>query len=101
MKQQIIFLAIVFLVVACSKTYDLPPIVESSGWKTKTIEPYPQSLEGHPDSGFYYLTNGAYLGTGLPYDLMKKRIERLEARGLNQTLLRKRWRRIKFAPPHL
>ena len=76
MKQQLIFLAIVFLVVACSKTYDLPPIVEGSGWKTKIIEPYPQSLEGHPDSGFYYLTNGAYLGTGLPYDLMKKRIER-------------------------
>ena len=76
MKQQLIFFFIVVLVVACSKTYDLPPIVESAGWKSKTIEPYPQSTAGHPDSGFYYLTHGAYLGTGLPYDLMKKRIER-------------------------
>ena len=76
MKQQLIFLFIAIVVVACSKTYDLPPTPESSGWKTKIIEPYPQSLEGHPDSGFYYLTHGAYLGTGLPYDLMKKRIER-------------------------
>ncbi len=80
MKKQLIFLVIATLVVACSRTYDIPPTVESPEWTYKTIEAYPQLTAGDPDSGFYYLTAGAYLGTGLPYDLLKKQIERNEER---------------------
>ena len=78
--KKLVFFAIVVIVVACSKTYDIPPVAESSGWTSKTIDPYPQSIGGDPDSGFYHLINGAYIGTGLPYDLLKKRIERNKER---------------------
>ena len=77
MKKQILLLGLFFsLLIACQRAYDLPPVVESSGWKTKIIEPYPQTTGGDADSGFYYLTHGAYLGSGIPYDMMKKRVER-------------------------
>lgn len=74
--QYLLFLFLIFLLVACSKVYDLPPIVENAEWRTKTIDPFPQAVNGNPDSGFYFLVNGTYLGSGLPYDLMKKRVER-------------------------
>ncbi|MEL6833026.1 MAG: hypothetical protein AAFY48_14920 [Bacteroidota bacterium] len=63
------------LIVACGTTFDLPSKAETADWKTKTIDPTPQLLEGNPDSGFYYLVRGAYLGTGLPYAVMQKRVE--------------------------
>jgi mono/diheme cytochrome c family protein len=71
----IIFFLLAFI-FACGTVYDLPPDVATVSWNSKTIPPYPQSLEGQADSGFYYLTNGAYLGSGLPYDLLKKTIEK-------------------------
>ena len=72
----VILLAGLGLIVACGTTYDLPSTVQSEDWKTKTIASTPQLLEGNPDSGFYYLVRGAYLGTGLPYDIMKSRVEK-------------------------
>lgn len=68
------FLLIIGISMSCNKTYDLPPIVSNDEWKTKKIPAYPQSNTGIPDSGFYYLTEGAYLGSGIPYELMKKRV---------------------------
>lgn len=73
---QATLLILLFLVLACSTVYDLPETVHSIDWKSKDIEAWPQLLQGNPDSGFYYLTQGAYLGTGLPYDLMKNRVEK-------------------------
>jgi mono/diheme cytochrome c family protein len=77
MRKKIIYgLFLTGLLWTCKTTYDLPPKLISIEWRTKNIPAYPQSTGGDPDSGFYYLTEGAYLGTGLPYDLLKKRIER-------------------------
>ena len=72
------FLALFFLslVWACGRMYDLPPTLAPATWTTKTIDPYPQSLTGLPDSGFYYLTGGTYLGTGIPYDLLRNKVEK-------------------------
>lgn len=71
------FLFFLGLFLACKSVYDLPETrVDHAAWKTQVLSPTPQILTGNPDSGFYYLTQGAYLGTGLPYDLLKKRIER-------------------------
>lgn len=72
----LLFASFFALFFACQKKYDLPSIAKNTDWKSKTISPYPQDLTGNPDSGFYFLTNGAYLGSGIPYDLMKKRVER-------------------------
>lgn len=77
MRKKIIFgIFVLGLLWSCKTVYDLPPKLSSNEWRTKKIPAYPQSSGGDPDSGFYYLTEGAYLGTGLPYDLLKKRIER-------------------------
>lgn len=63
--------------VACHRSYDLPPELSATDWKSIEIPPYPQLSGGDPDSGFYYLTEGAYLGSGLPYASFKKRMERV------------------------
>lgn len=69
--------ALLCLIFACQRLYDLPTVSATTNeWKTKTMEPYPQLLTGNPDSGFYYLTQGAYLGTGLPYEVLAKQIEK-------------------------
>lgn len=72
----IVLFPVLILVVACGTLYDLPETAQAPDWKTKNIDPWPQAMEGNPDSGFYYLVKGAYLGTGLPYDLMKARVEK-------------------------
>ena len=75
------------LLVACSRNYDLPPTIESVDFKSKKIPPYPQLTDGDPELGFYYLTEGAYLGTGLPYEMMRKRLERDSEKLVRQTKL--------------
>ncbi|MEL7221794.1 MAG: cytochrome c [Bacteroidota bacterium] len=71
-----ITLILLAIILACCTVYDLPPELTVDDWRSKTIPSYPQLLEGQVDSGFYYLVNGAYLGTGLPYDLLQKYIEK-------------------------
>ncbi|MEM6964823.1 MAG: hypothetical protein AAF573_08670 [Bacteroidota bacterium] len=83
--QLLLFALLVMMVWACSKTYDVPPIVSNTEWKSKKIDPYPQLLAGDPDSGFYYLINGTYLGTGLPYDMIKRRVERNKERFIRKS----------------
>lgn len=68
--------SILVFILACCSVYDLPPALAKGDWRSKTIPPYPQLLEGQADSGFYYLTHGAYLGTGLPYDFLQQSIEK-------------------------
>lgn len=88
MKNKLVtFSILLILVISCKSVYDLPPVVANTSWKTKTIDAYPQLLEGDPDSGFYYLVNGAYLGSGLPYDMMKKRVEKNPEKFLRQSNL--------------
>ena len=77
MKNRAVLLIFTFLMAwGCKTVYDLPPIVQNTAWKTKVIEAHPQLMHGNVDSGFYYLVEGAYLGTGLPYDMLRKRVER-------------------------
>ncbi|MEL6863723.1 MAG: hypothetical protein AAFP19_04855 [Bacteroidota bacterium] len=74
-KTGFVLLSFLGFIWACRSTYNLPPIVQDVGWETKTIAPHPQLLKGHPDSGFYYLIQGAYLGSGIPYEIFKKEVE--------------------------
>ena len=83
----VVLLGMLVAAVACNRTYDLPPELAASDFKAKQIPPYPQVSGGDPDSGFYYLTQGAYLGTGLPYEMMRKRLERDSQKLLKQTKL--------------
>ncbi|MEM9259697.1 MAG: hypothetical protein AAGA62_08625 [Bacteroidota bacterium] len=62
------------LFVACT-TYR--PLVEVAGtvpkdWKTKRLPASPQPKEGDPAAGFDFLIHGDYIGSGVPYAIMKK-----------------------------
>jgi len=88
MKKKTLFYILVFLtVLACTKRNALPPVVSNTDWKTKSIAPYPQQLNGDADSGLYYLKNGSYLGTGIPYRLVKKTVERNNERFVRRARL--------------
>ena len=64
--------AVLFVVLAaCGVTAELPTgQVHGLGWRVKQIPAEPQRTDGDPARGFAYMTGGAYLGTGLPADLL-------------------------------
>jgi len=65
------------LLFACAKTTNVTMTqVRNVGWKSKTIEAEPQLLTGDADRGFEYMKQGAYLGTGLPADILRPAIRR-------------------------
>lgn len=64
-------LAVLAVLVACGVTAELPEgQVHGLGWRSKTITAEPQRTDGDPERGFAYMRGGAYLGTGLPADLL-------------------------------
>ena len=66
------FLLLVLL-TACgiSERLDLD-LARNVGWRSKTIAPEPQLTGGDPARGLAYMKAGAYLGTGLPADLIRR-----------------------------
>ena len=66
-------LLIGLILYACSTYRDLPEPMTDTAWETKIIEPSPQIGGGDPEAGFDYLVYGDYLGTGIPYEVLKKR----------------------------
>ena len=73
MKKGLIFLSLTLL-VACNTYKDLPKIKGPRDWKVQRIEASPQQLDGDPQAGLEYLIYGDYLGSGIPYDFIKKRL---------------------------
>jgi len=78
MRQIILIIFLVSVLVSCNKSYDLPTIHKPSTWISKTIDPYPQVTGGNADSGFFYLLEGKYTGSGVPYDYVEKRLKNVE-----------------------
>ncbi|MEM9528495.1 MAG: hypothetical protein AAGA31_17915, partial [Bacteroidota bacterium] len=73
MRYLLIFFGLLFF-VACT-TYR--PLAEVAGtapmdWKTKRLPASPQPKEGDPAAGFDFLIHGDYIGSGVPYAIMKK-----------------------------
>ncbi|MEL7120094.1 MAG: hypothetical protein AAFO07_11655, partial [Bacteroidota bacterium] len=89
MKKWLAFTA-VLLVYACSTTKGLYPLDVEPDWKVKEIPAEPQAEGGDPEKGFDYLKYGSYVGSGLPYPMVKKVINRgnnvLEREGLNENV---------------
>jgi len=90
MKRTAAILALLLLVIyACSTYKDLPEPVKGTGWRTKKIPEYPQVPGGDPEAGYRYLIYGDFLGEGIPYEFLEKRMlpERedtvLQREGLN------------------
>ncbi|MDX1666233.1 MAG: hypothetical protein R3350_03345, partial [Saprospiraceae bacterium] len=79
------------LLYACGAYRGLPEPVVEQNWKTKTIPASAQQEGGDPEAGYRYLLYGDFLGTGLPVELLKKRMGKtqdtiLEREGVNATM---------------
>lgn len=91
MKKTLLLIALGAL-LACNVYRDLPAPALKQSWKSKKIESYPQTSGGDPDRGFDYIVNGDYIGSGVPLDLMEKRIRKdaepvLGREGLNENVV--------------
>lgn len=60
--------------IACNSYRDLPSPDSRGDWKTKVIPPSPQDFNGDPEAGLRYLTEGDYIGSGVPYAFVAKRL---------------------------
>ncbi|MEY4135164.1 MAG: hypothetical protein RL386_1514, partial [Bacteroidota bacterium] len=74
MKKYLAILAIFGIFTTCNTYPELPRADTGQSWKTKTIAPSPQSEGGDPQKGWEYLLYGDYIGSGIPYDVLGKRL---------------------------
>jgi mono/diheme cytochrome c family protein len=74
MKKVALLLFLLAGIYACASYKDLPDVANGPVWNVKHIQPSKQQLDGDPKKGFEYVIYGDYLGTGLPYDLLAKRM---------------------------
>lgn len=74
MKKYLVIAILLGIFTACRTYLDLPRPEFQQEWKTRTIPPAPQSEGGDPDKGWEYLIYGDYIGSGIPYALMRKRM---------------------------
>ncbi len=73
----LLLLSIGLLVFACARSaISTADAVQRLGWKAKVISAEPQLQGGDPTLGYAYMKEGAYLGTGLPADLVRKAFDR-------------------------
>ena len=80
--------ALAGVLAACGATTQLSTdAVHSVGWRTKTIAAEPQLTHGDPARGLRYMKEGAYLGTGLPADLLRAMMRRDSAKFLERSNL--------------
>lgn len=52
----------------------MPKPVETGDWKTLEVPATAQQLDGDPEAGLNYLIYGDYIGSGVPYDFIKKKL---------------------------
>lgn len=87
MKKLLIFSGLIAL-AACGAYRGLPKPVSETSWRSKTLPVTYEHAGGDAAAGLHYLIYGDYIGSGLPYDLMKKRMLKspdiiLKREGLN------------------
>ena len=80
--RRIVFLSLL-IVVACKAIPELPAPVVNTGWTVKQMPEYPQVGGGDAEAGYEYLIYGDYIGSGIPYEVFKKRL----AKGKQDTVL--------------
>jgi len=74
MKKLFFFTCCLILFFACDTYRSLPDLVYDNDWETINIAATPQINSGHAAAGWDYLINGNYIGSGVPFDLVKKKI---------------------------
>ncbi len=69
--------------VACQSYQNLPE-AKSPEWRVKEVPASLQTTAGDPEKGLDYLITGDYIGTGMPYELFKKRFEKVKGNDLGR-----------------
>jgi mono/diheme cytochrome c family protein len=69
-----IFLSFALALAACNGLRDLSEPGGETGWKVQTLPEYPQNWTGDPEKGYEYLIYGDYIGTGIPFSFLEKRL---------------------------
>jgi mono/diheme cytochrome c family protein len=64
------------LVIACQNQLQLWKTQTAGDWKVKKVPDRKRDYQGNPEAGFNYLVYGSYIGTGIPYELIKKKVEK-------------------------
>lgn len=88
MTKKSLALFLILGLVACNVYKDLPTPPEKYDWKSKVIPASPQVGGGNAAKGLDYIINGDYIGSGIPFDVLAKRLEKttdtvLKREGLN------------------
>jgi mono/diheme cytochrome c family protein len=64
-----------FLLTACNGYRDLPTPEAENDWKVQRLNSTPQDWSGDPQAGLDYLLYGDYIGTGIPFEWLNKRMK--------------------------
>ena len=73
----IIFCLTNILWFGCSPGPDLLPGKWQRDWKTKNIPKGVQSVPGDPERGFDYMKSGEYIGSGVPWKMVRKKLGKI------------------------
>lgn len=76
-KISFLILGVLTILIACNPYKSLPSLDTATDWKVKTLPEHPQLEGGDSEKGLAYMLSGDYVGTGLPYDLFKKRAQKI------------------------
>lgn len=60
-------------ITACQRYRTLPGTAVNEDWKVKRIPASRQQLDGDPEAGYAFIGSGSYIGSGVPFEMMKKR----------------------------
>lgn len=72
MKNKTIVLLTLLTIFACNTYKNIPSLTLDQDWVYEAIPATPQAMNGDVERGFEYISSGDYVGTGIPYGMMKK-----------------------------
>ncbi|MCB9285435.1 MAG: c-type cytochrome [Lewinellaceae bacterium] len=76
MQKRFLFLFPLLALLACNGLRDLPDPVGQTDWKTQELPASPQNRSGDAQAGLNYLIYGDYIGTGVPFSILEKKLTR-------------------------
>lgn len=77
MKKCFLILVSAILFTTCNGYRKLPdPSQTETTWRFEILPHNPQPVSGDPEAGLFYLANGNYIGSGVPFDFLQKRFQR-------------------------
>lgn len=75
MIKKVLVILLLIGLAACNVYQDLPSPPEHSAWKSKVIPASPQVGGGDASKGLDYIINGDYIGSGIPFELLARRLK--------------------------